>query len=170
MPIRFDSDPRPETFQVLQYVQDVPIYVIVASDVSFDRKHALHWLSDQRRTVPCTHEDCPWCPSPVRLAHYLPCLAFSSSFRCWKQKVLPLTQQLEGFLKETRAGVVWQFVRRKRHNGPVTWSRCEELRNPQPFSGFDVVPSLLKMWGMWGKTKRTAARPDVDAPRLFDAG
>lgn len=160
MPIRFDSDPRPETFQVLQFFQDEPQHLIVGNDASFYKAHALHWLNAEKRTVPCTHEDCPWCPAPVRLSTYLPVLAYSASARCWKQKVLNLTQQMEPFLKEPKAGIVWTFCRRKRHNGPVCWSKCENLRNVQPFAGFDVVPSLLRMWGMWGKTRRTQGRPD----------
>lgn len=162
MPIRFDADPRPEVFQVVQFHVEEPIHLIPGSDVSFQRSHVLHWLSAEKRTVPCTHEDCPWCPLPSRQAVYVPALVYSTGSRCWKQKILCLTQQMHPFLKENYAGSVWIFSRSKRHNGPVVWRRAENLANPQPFAGFDVVPSLLRMWGMWGKTRRTANRPDAE--------
>ena len=168
MPLRFDSDPRPETFQVLQFALDAPIFIIAGADASFQRRTALHWLPDQKRAVPCTHEDCPWCPTPIRMATYLPALAYSTSLRVWKQKVLPLTESMEEFLTVQHVGKIFEFVRRGRKNAPVRWSQCEHLPKPQPFAGFDVLPSLLKVWGMYASAKRTKARPDADAFRLFN--
>lgn len=167
MPLRFNSDRAPVAFQVLQFLEGSPLFIRAGTDPQFRLTTPLHWLSDQARAVPCMHEDCPWCPRPKRYATFVPCLAYSSSARAWKQKVLPLTQRMDDFLLENLEETVWEFVRRGRRNAPVTWKLCERLKASTPFPGFDVEPSLLKMWGMWASMKRTDARPDTELG-LFD--
>jgi hypothetical protein len=75
---------------------------------------------------------------------------------------------MRDFLAEPREGIVWEFRRRKKKNARVSWSRMESQKYSQPFPGFDVVDSLLQMWGMYAHARRTADKPDESRPRLFD--
>jgi len=157
MPIRFESDPREPTFPVLQFPPGEPILIVVGSDRAHERQHLLHWLPQHARSVPCTHEDCPWCPSPRRSVTYIPALQIAHGR--WAQRILPLNDGMLPFLKENRELVVWEFKRGPRNNAPVRWKPVIAFGLKIPtFVGFDVVPSLLRMWGEF-KELRRIARP-----------
>lgn len=170
MPVRFGHVPRPEARPVLQYRVDKPLFIVAGSDTSFDRETPIHWLPDLDRGVPCTHEDCPWCVAhnPTRTIVYVPCQCFSTERRCWFEAVAPINEGMQDFLKQPRSKIVYQFVRRNYRNATVKWFKCEREKWSNEFSGFDVEPSLFKMWGMYGKARKTADRPGEDKPRLFD--
>lgn len=168
MPVRFGHVARPKARQVLQYVVNDPLFVVVGTDRSFEREVTLHWLPGQNRGVPCTQEDCPWCPLPPKQATYLPALAYSPSRRSWKEKVIYLTERMEEFLDEPRELTIWEFLRSGYKNAPVKWKRYEREKYLQPFAGFDVEESLWKIWGMFGHARRNSAQPGHDRELLFD--
>lgn len=168
MPIRFDQGERPQTFEVIQFKLGRPHFLIAGSDVAFHRRHLLHWLNDQKRGIPCTHEECPWCPGPTREAWYLPCLYAAPDRRTWKQGVLTLTEKMHDFRKLPLAGAIWHFERYGRFNAPVTWKHSEQVFKPIPFAGFDVIPSLVRVWGMYANMKRRLEVIDGAEPRLFN--
>jgi len=74
---------------------------------------------------------------------------------------------MEDFLKEDLEFSVWDFCRRGRKNSPVSWRRCETTKASQPFAGFDVEPSLLKMWGMFANFRRTDGIDSAELPKLY---
>jgi hypothetical protein len=162
MPIRWMEDGREPTFPVLQFPAGETVYLVAGSDKRFDRSHLLHWLPDHKRSVPCTHEDCPWCPSPRRSCVYVPALQIANAR--WAQRVLPLTDGMQGFLKENRAGSIWEFRRADRFNAPVKWAPSLTFKLTVPkFEGFDVVPSLLRMWGIFTQLEKRV-QPEVKCP------
>jgi len=168
MPIRFGPSPRPQVRQVLQFFVDAPLWVVCGTDKAYDREHLLHWLSAEERTIPCTHEDCPWHHLPTRIQFYVPCLLYGASSRSYREFILPIHWGMREFLNEERQGVIWEFRRRKKKNARVTWTRMERQSYSQPFAGFDIEERLAHMWGMYANAKRTADRPEIDPPRLFD--
>lgn len=168
MPVRFGHVARPQARQVLQYVVGEPLFVVVGTDRSFERECQIHWLPGQQRGVPCTEEDCPWCPLPLKACTYLPALAYTANGRRWKEKVIYLTERMQEFLEEPRDNVIWQFLRSGYRNAPVKWSRFDREKYSQPFAGFDVEESLWKIWGMFGHARRNQNRPDDETLSLFD--
>jgi hypothetical protein len=167
MPLRFGPCALPHTRQVLQFQVDAPLFIVGGSDRSFELETPLHWLPAQSRAVPCTREDCPWHHLPARICVYVPCLAYSWSSRCWKEKVLALTERMQEWLSEPREKVVYEFVRRKYRNAPVSWAKSSTHHYSLPFSGFDCETSLRKLWGMYANAKKTNDRVDVEPMRLF---
>ena len=168
MPIRFDEGELAPASEVLQFHLGRPQWLIVGSQATFRKKHLLHYLPAKSRCVPCLHEDCPWCPGDLRLNWYLPALWYARERNAWKQGVLTLTSGMVDFLKEPVEGVVWEFERIGKKNGPVRWKRCERVFKPVPFGGFDVVPSLCRVWGMYANMRRRVEMILGDEPKLFD--
>jgi hypothetical protein len=169
MPIRFGEGDIPLAFEVVQFLLNEPVFVIAGSDPALRKAHVLHYLSEQRRTVPCLHEDCPWHKLPIRQAYYLPALRYGAVTKSWKQCVLPLTWGMRGFQDEKVEGKVWEFSRTRCNNGPVRWRCREDLVKALPFAGFDVVPSLVRMWGMYTNFKRRADAVNLDTLKFPDA-
>jgi len=146
MAIRWMEDCRTPCFPVIQFPPGETVLILAGSDKSHDRSHLLHWLPDHKRSVPCTHEDCPWCPAPRRLVTYVPALQLGGNR--WFQRILPVNDGMVRFLGENRASVIWDFRRGPRGNASVRWFPYATFRGQIPnFEGFDVVPSLLRMWG-----------------------
>jgi hypothetical protein len=170
MPLRFEDSPRPEVFQILTFPVDAPTHVQIGSQASFRLTHAVHWLPSQNQAVPCLHEDCPWCPLPAVERTWLPCLAWTNAGRCWKPKVLALTERLLPWLASAAPDRTYQFVRRSRKNAPVQVTEIERLKVSMSFAGFDCLPSLLKVWGMYATMKNRKNDPTADRPRLFESG
>jgi hypothetical protein len=168
MPVRFGPVAGPSVRQVLQFKPDKPWFIVGGTDRQFDAETQLHWLAGVNRGVPCTHEDCPWCPLPWRTVVYVPVLAYNWQRRCWEEKVLPINDGMKAWLEQPRAAHVWEFQRRGYKNSPVTWQFCAQHKYSAPFAGFDTTASLYKMWGMYAHAKKTNDRPGEDRPRLFD--
>jgi hypothetical protein len=171
MPVRFGPVSQLQNHrQILQYRLDEVLYVLVGSDRSFELETPLHWLPEHKRTVPCTHEDCRFClrAPPDRVGFYLPVLLYSHEKRCWQEKILPLHWGMRDFLELPRDKIVYGFGRTKYKNAPVKWKTHPEYKITVSFLGFDCIPSVMHMWGMYAKLRRTADRLDDDTPKLFD--
>lgn len=168
MPVRFDAGHVPVSFELLQVRQDRPQFVIAGSDKALWKQSLIHWLTAERRGVPCLHEDCPWCPGPTRDYIYAPVLWYASASRAWKQGVLCLTEKMHGFKAEDHEGVIWEMFRRGRPNAPVQWQKSSANLRPCDFKGFDVVPTLMKVWGMYTQFRRRARRPGDATDSLYE--
>lgn len=170
MPLRFGAVGPSCTREVLQFKPDLPKFVVGGSDRSFERETPLHWLPGPRKAVPCTWEDCPWClvRPPDRVCTYVPCMAWSENYKKWKEWILPIHQRMADWLPMPRQNVVYQFGRVKHHNAPVQWKHREDLKIAAVFPGFELLPSLLKMWGMYGEAKRVSLEPTADTLKLFE--
>lgn len=165
MPVRFGESSRPEVRQVLKYILDNPMHVILGSDEEFDRRTRLHWLSGQGRSVPCLHEDCPFCNLPYRECTYVPVLLWSNVRRSWHEAVLPVLESMTAILAGPRAGRIWIVCRSGKRNSRVVFNSAKTSVLPGDFKGFDVEPSLFRMWSMFGKLRRTGPDPTEEPDR-----
>ncbi len=161
MPLRFNSAPAPDFYDVIQFKLDVSWHLVVGSDRALRLESPMHWLSAQSRLVPCLHEDCPWCHLPTRHVCYCPAQHWVSSAQMWRNVILPVSDGMRDFLKEETAKKIYLFVRRGRSNAPVSWRQVELNKIAAPFTGFDCLPSLRRMWGEYCAYKKRG-------PALFD--
>jgi hypothetical protein len=165
MPVRFNSAPPRDWFDVIQFKVGVKWHLVVASDKSYRKETPLHWLPAAGRTVPCLHEDCPWHHLPERRCIYLPAATWSQETQRWQNLVLPVMDGMRKFLEKDCHGRIWTFERRDHEKAPVSFWLSETQRGAFPFPGFDVEPSLLRMWGQYVNYKliRNSDAGDVAA-------
>jgi len=169
--------------------QDAPRYPIVrtqkSSFVQFlaeplaIKSTYLHWLIQARRCVPCLgEEECPWCPGPTRWEAYAPVLwqrlqpvawdangAVVKHGPVWVPAILRITESMADILEQSHIGEVIEIerVNEKRQNSPLRWSVKQRLP-AAAVSGvapFDVVPTLMRVWGMYAVMKRRTKDEDL---------
>lgn len=168
MPVRFGPSPRPNVRQVLQFPLGTTRWLVLGSDRSFERETRLHWLSAEARSVPCTEEDCPWHHLKIRVCTYVPSLCFSLNGRAWKESVLPVNDGMSKILEAPRECCIYELQRFGKENSTVSWKTYEREKYSQPFAGFELLPSLEKIWGMYMHAVKTSPNPAKEKPRLFD--
>jgi len=165
MPLRFNPEGPAPFYDVLEVKLGCSITVQIGTNKAFYLRSALHWLPAQERTVPCLEEDCPWHHLPIRIATHVPVMNYLQSKRRWVNAVLPVTHRMRAILDGDHVGTVYELFRLKAYNAPVSWRINETARSNFDFKGFDVEPSLRRMWGEYCNYK---LKPG--APVLHDDG
>lgn len=161
MPLRFNSAPPATFYDVLETKIGCQWTIRIGIDKSFWLSCDLHWLPAQRRTVPCLQEDCPWCHLPGRPTTFVPIEVYFSVTRKWKGFILSCTRKMLPLIEGSIDGRVFEISRYGRDNAPIQWKELEQHRSNLVFRGFDLQPSLKRMWGEYVNYK-------VVRPRIAD--
>jgi len=158
MGIRFDEQDRREWYEILQFCGETMMILRLCPNKDYWRITKLHWLPEHRKSVPCLYEDCPWCNSPVRWCTYVPVLLLAVSSRAWVRKVLAVTDGMRACLDLVEDGLQWRLHRRNGKRGRIVSSYEKLLPAPPSFVPFDVEPSLRRLWGVDGVTRKAGSQ------------
>lgn len=161
MPLRFNSAPPTRLYDVLEVKVGEKWPIRIGSDLAHRLETDLHWLPSQRRTVPCLHEDCPWCHLPARPVIFAPIEFFQLQTKLWIPAILCASLRMRALLAEDVAGKVYQLSRCDRDNAPIKWMELERHRSNLQFRGFELEASLKRMWGEYCNYK--IVRPKLAA-------
>lgn len=155
-PIYWDDRPPSDAPRRLP----IPIWIIRPGGKAFVRFLGpwrgvrLHW--HQGRSRPCEGRGCPLCAAgeAARWQGYAPALLWDRDPEqpekpIWRPIVCPITEAMaELLVDQVVTGLVIEVERVRRRNGEITCTIQERpVKDPLP-PAFDVVPILLRAWGI----------------------
>jgi len=155
MGVQFREDHSHEArFRMLRVViptPSEPLHLVIGRNPIFWRTVALHWDTDLKRNVPCTGEECVYCPQPTRECTYVPCLLAkgASPGGRFGVRVVPVSDGWADMLDQDHAVNVYRVVRQARSHS-CRWSVASTLAayGLTPYEGQEIEPTLFRMWGI----------------------
>jgi len=149
MSIFLDHVPRRNNIPVVTWKPGETRRLILHGDTSAWAKVYLHWLHDHKRSIPCKGRDCTFCDLPKRICVYAQAIEWSNKLQKWLQRISPINESGLDLMTDPHVGdVLWMATRGKARNSPVKWSQAVATTSLPLCGPFDVMPTLLWMWGV----------------------
>jgi len=123
--------------------------VQICPDILFHYHVMLHWIKEEKRSVPCMDADCKVHDLPKRYCTYVPCREWLNPQQRFQNRIAALGVGRDVVLDHPNVGsVVWTARKGNYLSAEVTWKYEEPKIKLPMFEGFDILPSLCHMWGI----------------------
>lgn len=121
----------------------------LCGDRASHRHCTLHWVKDERRSLPCLTTACPRCDLPMRYVSYVPARVWDNRNQRWTPKIACLGVGRDAVLDHPSIdAVLWRATKGDYQTAEVKWFEEIPKFDLPKFKAFDIVPSLMHMWGM----------------------
>jgi len=108
----------------------------------------LHWLREERRSVPCGGKECEYHKLSYRTCVYAPAEEWHEVQRRWKRVIAVINESCQWILDMDLTNSNFDTKRvGGRYNSPVQFSLRILAEQPPPVEPFEIQETLERMWG-----------------------